>query len=411
MWRGGQKPAPTGSSARQGSAWEEGAGKKALLPNEGASSRPRGQPRGPGEQAARGPQREPPPRRGPVSPLEAEEGLPLKGLNGGDRTRADARFSKSRLFAASVSIRHQWVRPATPHTRHQRQAARAQVLTRVRAAGQRPRRNPLLTAQLTPASRRLRNFYKGGEAPPPARSRESSGLAGESAARPFSCGKLPSPFPRARTPRPPGERPRRPLVRTSARSDVSSWRGGGGAGPASGFPRGARSALSRLGIMAAAATMANSGSARKRLLKEEDMTKVEFETSEEVDVTPTFDTMGLREDLLRGIYAYGWWARPGERGAGVRGREPRGGLAGPGLGAERPRPGPDPRRSEPRPLAGDPLSTAPSSLRVRGLRVLSSVRSNVRVPRRLHSLPGVRSHSCSGPVSRIPRCEARALLL
>lgn len=47
---------------------------------------------------------------------------------------------------------------------------------------------------------------------------------------------------------------------------------------------------------------------RKRLLREEDMTKVEFETSEEVDVTPTFDTMGLREDLLRGIYAYG---RPG----------------------------------------------------------------------------------------------------
>lgn len=44
---------------------------------------------------------------------------------------------------------------------------------------------------------------------------------------------------------------------------------------------------------------------RRRLLKEEDMTKVEFETSEEVDVTPTFDTMGLREDLLRGIYAYG----------------------------------------------------------------------------------------------------------
>uniref|UniRef100_A0A4W4DTB7 RNA helicase n=1 Tax=Electrophorus electricus TaxID=8005 RepID=A0A4W4DTB7_ELEEL len=53
--------------------------------------------------------------------------------------------------------------------------------------------------------------------------------------------------------------------------------------------------------MAAAAA-----SGRKRLLKEEDMTKVEFETSEEVDVTPTFDTMGLREDLLRGIYAYGF---------------------------------------------------------------------------------------------------------
>uniref|UniRef100_A0A6I8QK00 RNA helicase n=1 Tax=Xenopus tropicalis TaxID=8364 RepID=A0A6I8QK00_XENTR len=62
--------------------------------------------------------------------------------------------------------------------------------------------------------------------------------------------------------------------------------------------------------MAAAAVTAvagvTSGSSRKRLLREEDMTKVEFETSEEVDVTPTFDTMGLREDLLRGIYAYGF---------------------------------------------------------------------------------------------------------
>lgn len=57
--------------------------------------------------------------------------------------------------------------------------------------------------------------------------------------------------------------------------------------------------------------MATAGTqGRKRILREEDMTKVEFETSEEVDVTPTFDTMGLREDLLRGIYAYG---RPGIR--------------------------------------------------------------------------------------------------
>lgn len=32
---------------------------------------------------------------------------------------------------------------------------------------------------------------------------------------------------------------------------------------------------------------------------------LEFETSDEVDVTPTFDSLGLREDLLRGIYAYG----------------------------------------------------------------------------------------------------------
>ncbi|KAH0622832.1 hypothetical protein JD844_025549 [Phrynosoma platyrhinos] len=69
---------------------------------------------------------------------------------------------------------------------------------------------------------------------------------------------------------------------------------------------------------AAAAAGGATGSARKRLLKEEDMTKVEFETSEEVDVTPTFDTMGLREDLLRGIYAYGA-AREAGAGAGAGG--------------------------------------------------------------------------------------------
>lgn len=59
------------------------------------------------------------------------------------------------------------------------------------------------------------------------------------------------------------------------------------------------------------------------------MTKVEFETSEEVDVTPTFDTMGLREDLLRGIYAYG--ARRGGRGEGGGGE---GGGEGNGGGDE-----------------------------------------------------------------------------
>lgn len=32
--------------------------------------------------------------------------------------------------------------------------------------------------------------------------------------------------------------------------------------------------------------------------------KLKFETSEEVKVAPTFDSMGLKEDLLRGIYAY-----------------------------------------------------------------------------------------------------------
>lgn len=37
----------------------------------------------------------------------------------------------------------------------------------------------------------------------------------------------------------------------------------------------------------------------------EDLTNVEFETSEEVEVVPTFQSMKLREELLRGIYAYG----------------------------------------------------------------------------------------------------------
>ena len=41
--------------------------------------------------------------------------------------------------------------------------------------------------------------------------------------------------------------------------------------------------------------------------KEADLSKVEFTTSDGVDVLPTFDSMGLREDLLRGIYAYGKW--------------------------------------------------------------------------------------------------------
>lgn len=37
-----------------------------------------------------------------------------------------------------------------------------------------------------------------------------------------------------------------------------------------------------------------------------DLSKVEFETSEEIDVTPVFNKMNLKEDLLRGIYAYGF---------------------------------------------------------------------------------------------------------
>lgn len=43
----------------------------------------------------------------------------------------------------------------------------------------------------------------------------------------------------------------------------------------------------------------------RRVVQSEDLSNVEFETSEDVEVIPTFDSMGLREDLLRGIYAYG----------------------------------------------------------------------------------------------------------
>lgn len=37
----------------------------------------------------------------------------------------------------------------------------------------------------------------------------------------------------------------------------------------------------------------------------DDLTHVEFETSEDVEIISTFDTMYLREDLVRGIYSYG----------------------------------------------------------------------------------------------------------
>ena len=39
--------------------------------------------------------------------------------------------------------------------------------------------------------------------------------------------------------------------------------------------------------------------------EEEELRNVEFETSEDVEVIPTFDSLKLKEDLLRGIYAYG----------------------------------------------------------------------------------------------------------
>lgn len=38
----------------------------------------------------------------------------------------------------------------------------------------------------------------------------------------------------------------------------------------------------------------------------DELKNIEFETSENIDVIPSFDTMGFRDDLLRGIYAYGF---------------------------------------------------------------------------------------------------------
>jgi len=47
--------------------------------------------------------------------------------------------------------------------------------------------------------------------------------------------------------------------------------------------------------------------ARRSGLLTEDLSHVEFETSEDVEVLTTFDNMKLREDLVRGIYSYGKW--------------------------------------------------------------------------------------------------------
>lgn len=49
--------------------------------------------------------------------------------------------------------------------------------------------------------------------------------------------------------------------------------------------------------------MASTSDLRKK--PEQDLSNVEFETSEDVEVVPTFQSMKLREELLRGIYAYG----------------------------------------------------------------------------------------------------------
>ena len=47
--------------------------------------------------------------------------------------------------------------------------------------------------------------------------------------------------------------------------------------------------------------------ARRRVVEttDDEDSKLVFETSEDVKVTRTFDQMKLKEDLVRGIYAYG----------------------------------------------------------------------------------------------------------
>lgn len=48
-------------------------------------------------------------------------------------------------------------------------------------------------------------------------------------------------------------------------------------------------------------------SSRRRVVEttDDEDSKLVFETSEDVKVTRTFDQMKLKEDLIRGIYAYG----------------------------------------------------------------------------------------------------------
>ncbi|CAI5739994.1 unnamed protein product [Hyaloperonospora brassicae] len=45
---------------------------------------------------------------------------------------------------------------------------------------------------------------------------------------------------------------------------------------------------------------------RTRLVDEDDSEPVEFTTSKDISIFPSFEAMGLKEDLLRGIYAYGF---------------------------------------------------------------------------------------------------------
>ena len=49
-----------------------------------------------------------------------------------------------------------------------------------------------------------------------------------------------------------------------------------------------------------------SSSRRAAIDPDEDLKHVEFETSEGVEIIPTFEAMGLNKDLIRGIYSYGF---------------------------------------------------------------------------------------------------------
>lgn len=51
--------------------------------------------------------------------------------------------------------------------------------------------------------------------------------------------------------------------------------------------------------------MTSSEASYSRKIISEDLSNVEFDTSEDVEVIPTFDSMGLKDSLLRGIYTYG----------------------------------------------------------------------------------------------------------
>lgn len=56
-----------------------------------------------------------------------------------------------------------------------------------------------------------------------------------------------------------------------------------------------------------ASSQSDRPSKRQRTVKTgHDLDTVDFETSEDVEVSPTFDAMNLKENLLRGIYSYGF---------------------------------------------------------------------------------------------------------